>query len=47
MANKSTWKHAQMQAANITQIKDKRAKERQIVLLCETLKKAMRRGFAA
>lgn len=44
MANKSTWKHAQMQAAHIQQIKDKRAKERQIVLLCETLKKALKGG---
>ncbi len=44
MANKSTWKHAQMQAANITQIKNKQAKERQIVLLCETLKKALKGG---
>lgn len=42
MANKSTWKHAHMQAAHIQQIKDRRAKERQIVLLCETLKKAMK-----
>lgn len=44
MSNKSTWKNAHMQAAHIPQIKDKRAKERQIVLLCETLKKAMSRN---
>ena len=42
MANKSIWKQANMQAAHIPQIKDRRAKERQIVLLCETLKKAMK-----
>ena len=44
MANKSTWKRAHMQAAHIPQIKDRRAKERQIVLLCETLKKALKGG---
>ncbi len=44
MANKSTWKHAHMQAAHIPQIKNRRAKERQIVLLCETLKKALKGG---
>ncbi len=44
MANKSTWKHAQMQAANVPQIKNKQAKSRQIVLLCETLKKALKGG---
>ena len=42
MDNKSTWKHAHMQAAHIPHIKDMRAKECQIVLLCETLKKALR-----
>ncbi len=46
MANKSIWKHAHMQAAHIPQIKDKRAKERQIVLLCETLKRALKGGIS-
>ena len=44
MADKSTWKQAHIQAANIPQIKNKQAKERQIVLLCETLKKALKGG---
>lgn len=44
MADKSTWKHAHIQAAHIPQIKNKQAKERQIVLLCETLKKALKGG---
>ncbi len=42
MANKSTWKHAQMQAANVPQIKNKQAKSRQIVPLCETLTSALK-----
>ena len=46
MSNKSTWKNAHMQAAHIPQIKDKRAKERQIVLLCETLKRALKGGIS-
>lgn len=41
MTNKSIWNNAHMQAAHIPQIKNKRAKERQIVMLCETLKKAL------
>lgn len=44
MTSKSTWKHAHMQAAHIPHIKNKQAKNRQIVLLCETLKKAMKGG---
>ena len=44
MANKFIWKHAHIQAAHIPQIKNKQAKERQIVLLCETLKKALKGG---
>lgn len=42
MADKYTWKHAHIQAAHIPQIKNKQTKDRQIVLLCETLKKALK-----
>lgn len=41
MHQNNLWKQAQIQSANIPRIKNKNAKERQIVLLCETLKKAL------
>jgi hypothetical protein len=36
------WAKAQQQAEKIPQLKNKRTKRHQIVLLCETLKKALR-----
>lgn len=44
MADKSTWKHAHIQAVHIPKIKNKQAKDHQIVLLCETLKKELKGG---
>lgn len=42
MKNKSLWKLANHQAKNIPAIHNKAVKDRQIALLCETLKKAMK-----
>ncbi len=36
------WKKAEKQAAQIPEIRHQKVKDRQIVLLCETLKKAMK-----
>ena len=38
------WQQADKQAAQIPQIKEKRTKRQQIVMLCETLKKALKGG---
>lgn len=38
---KALWNMAKKQAAQVPKIKDRKAKNRQIVLLCKTLKKAM------
>ena len=36
------WKKAEKQAAQIPEIRHQKVKDRQIVLLCETLKKALK-----
>lgn len=42
--NQRLWSKAAQQAANIPLLKTAQAKRSQIVLLCETLKKALRGG---
>lgn len=39
----AAWKLAQKQADHVPEIKSEAVKDRQIVMLCETLKKAMRK----
>ena len=41
---KQLWKIAKLQADQIPRIKDAKAKNRQIVLLCQTLTKALKGG---
>ena len=38
----SIWQLANKQAAQVGKIKNKKAKSRQVVLLCETLKRALK-----
>ena len=41
---KDIWQQAQSQAMQVKKLKTKAAKSRQVVLLCETLKKALKNG---
>lgn len=38
----SIWQQANQQANHISKLKNKKAKSRQVVLLCETLKRALK-----
>ena len=38
----SVWQQANKQAAQVGKLKNKKAKSRQVVLLCETLKRALK-----
>lgn len=38
----SVWQQADKQAAQVGKLKNKKAKSRQVVLLCETLKRALK-----
>lgn len=40
----AVWQQAHKQAAQIGRLKSKKAKSRQVVLLCETLKRALKGG---
>jgi hypothetical protein len=44
MERSGLWKLAMIQSKNIQNIKNAKAKNRQIVLLCKTLTKAMKGG---
>ena len=44
MERSGLWKLAMIQSKNITNINNAKAKNRQIVLLCKTLTKAMKGG---
>ena len=38
----SVWQQAHKQAAQVGKLKNKKAKSRQVVILCETLKRALK-----
>lgn len=44
MSNRNLWKLAKKQANNVPALSNKDAKRRQVVLLCETLKRALKGG---
>ena len=46
MDNKSLWQVANSQAKQIAKLNNQQAKSRQVVLLCKTLKRALKGGAA-